>query len=186
MSRGDRNASPPIARLARPSTTAPARQFQANQRLSKGSPDGASQWPGVTPMARAASGEGRPDSGDLFEIGHAGAHHPLQSAEVLQQLAPLGRTESWNGFQDGFVVAARALAPVTGDRETMRLVADALDQPGCGRVSCGDVGLGDAMHEQPLLSRFAIGPLRHAHERQVAEPSEAFREAATEALHARR
>src|SRR5882724_9583112 len=75
-----------------------------------------------------ASSQCRPDSGDLFKVGGAGAHHTLQPPEVLQELAPLGGAQSRNGFEDRLVVAAGALAPVTGDREAMRFVADALYQ----------------------------------------------------------
>src|SRR5260370_13308963 len=101
-------------------------------------------------MIIKASSQCRPDSGDLFEVGDAGAHHALQPSEVLQELPPLGRAQSRNGFEDRLVVAAGPLAPVTGDREAMRFVANALYQPRCRRMRLWNVGLGDAMHEEPF------------------------------------
>jgi hypothetical protein len=41
-----------------------------------------------------ASGQRRPDSGDLFEIGHASAQHTLQASEVFQQSASLRRPQA--------------------------------------------------------------------------------------------
>ena len=75
-----------------------------------------------------ASRERCPDSRHLLEVGHPGAHHSLQSPEVLQELAPLGRAESRNHLEHGLVIAAGALAPVARDREPVRLVANPLDQ----------------------------------------------------------
>src|ERR1700680_2549313 len=80
-------------------------------------------------MIIKASSQCRPDSGDLFEVGDAGTHHALQPSEVLQELAPLGRAQPGDGFEDRLVIAASPLAPVPGDREAMRFVADALYQP---------------------------------------------------------
>ena len=54
---------------------------------------------------------------------------PCNAAEVLQQLAALRRAQARDGLQHRLVVAARTLAPVTGDREAVRLVAHPLDQP---------------------------------------------------------
>lgn len=45
------------------------------------------------------SGEGRPDSGDLFKIRDPRAQHPLKAPEVFQQLAALCRTESRDALQ---------------------------------------------------------------------------------------
>src|SRR5260370_42126689 len=53
-----------------------------------------------------ASSQCRPDSGNLFEVGGAGTQHALQPSEVLQELAPLGRSQSRNGFEDRLGVAA--------------------------------------------------------------------------------
>ena len=57
-----------------------------------------------------------------------GAHHSLQSAEMPQQRAALGRPEPGHDLEHRLVVAPRALAAVPGDGEAMRLVADALDE----------------------------------------------------------
>lgn len=73
-----------------------------------------------------ASGERCPDSGNLLEVSNAGAHDTLQSPEVLEELAALRRTQPRDDFQHRFVVTPRAFAAVAGDREPMRLVADAL------------------------------------------------------------
>ncbi len=75
------------------------------------------------------SRERRADTRNLFEVGDTGAHHALQAAEVFQQRAALGRPQSRNRLQHRFVITARAFSQVTGDSKSVRLVADALDQP---------------------------------------------------------
>ena len=75
-----------------------------------------------------ASRQGCPDSGHLLEVRDPGAHHPLQSPKVLQQLPPLGRSQTRYNFEYRFIVAPRALAPVAGDGESVSLVADALHE----------------------------------------------------------
>src|SRR5579872_3787720 len=117
-----------------------------------------------------ASGERRPDSGDLLEIGGAGTQYALHATEMLQERPPLRRPETWYGFQHRFVITARALAPMAGDREAMRLVPYPLHEPRGGRVSLRNAWLGDSVDEQPLLSGPPIRPLGDAHERKIAEP----------------
>jgi hypothetical protein len=75
-----------------------------------------------------ASGQGCPDSRHLLEVGHARAHHTLESSEVLEQLATLRGTQAGHDLQDRFVVAASTLAPMAGDSEAVRLVPNALNQ----------------------------------------------------------
>ena len=75
-----------------------------------------------------ASRERCPDSRNLLEVRHPGAHHSLQSPEVLQELPPLGRPQSGDHLEHRLVVAPGALAPVAGDREPVSLVADPLNQ----------------------------------------------------------
>jgi len=74
------------------------------------------------------SSESRPDSGDLFKIGNAGPQYALQPAEVFQQLAALRRSEARNALQDRLVVTLGALAPVSRNRETVRLIANPLQE----------------------------------------------------------
>src|SRR6185295_5173167 len=78
-----------------------------------------------------------------------------------------------------FVVAACAALAMSGDREPMRLVADALDHAqglrvgtGCDRPTSmrGGVTLAAAIHKQPLLPRLAVRTLRDAHQLEVTEP----------------
>jgi hypothetical protein len=75
-----------------------------------------------------ASSQGCPDSRHLFEVGDPGAHDALESAEVLQQFATLGRAKSRHDLQHRFVVATCTLTPMARDRESMRLVPNALNQ----------------------------------------------------------
>src|SRR6185437_11703144 len=108
-------------------------------------------------------------SGDLLEVRDAGAQYALEAAEMLQQRAPLGWAQARDGLQHRFVVAAGPLTPVSGDREAVRLVAHALDQPRCWRMRFRYARLGDALHEQAFLAGLAVRTLGHAHERDVAE-----------------
>src|SRR6185437_16090081 len=98
----------------------------------------------------------RSDTGHLGEVRHAGAHHPLQAAEMGEQRPAFGRPEPRNRLQHRLIVAARALAPMAGDRKTMRLVANALDQPRRGRVRLRYPRGGGTVDEEPLLSRAAV------------------------------
>jgi ribulose-5-phosphate 4-epimerase/fuculose-1-phosphate aldolase len=68
------------------------------------------------------------DAAHLHEIIHARAQYALESSELLQELAPACRPETGNRFKGGFIVTPRASPAMSGDSESMRLVADALDQ----------------------------------------------------------
>src|SRR5439155_19628315 len=70
----------------------------------------------------------RADSSHLREIDHSGAHHALQSAEVLQERPPPGGPESRDHLQHRLVVTAGTLAAMTRDREAGGLVANFLDE----------------------------------------------------------
>ena len=70
-----------------------------------------------------------PDPADRLQVVDPRTHQALYAAEVTQQRTPLRRTQAGNRFQHGFVVTARAPLAMTGDREAMRLVAYALDDP---------------------------------------------------------
>src|SRR5438105_9827081 len=116
------------------------------------------------------SGESRPDSGDLFKIGNAGPQYALQPTEVFQQLAALRRSEARNALQDRLVVTLGALAPVSRNGETVRLIANPLNQPRRRRVRFRNVRIRNPEDEQPLLPRFAVRPLGHTHERHIRKP----------------
>src|SRR5688572_3433219 len=68
------------------------------------------------------------DTAHLRKVVDTRPQYALQAAELLQQLPAARRAEPRNGFERRFVVPPGAPAPVTEDRETMRLVAHALDQ----------------------------------------------------------
>src|ERR1700733_12091645 len=74
------------------------------------------------------------DTGDCLEVGGASAQDALQTSKVPQQSAPLGRAKSRNRLQDRLIVTTRAAAAMATDREAMRFVAGALDDPRGGRA----------------------------------------------------
>ena len=79
-------------------------------------------------MLANTRGELAPDPGQrrqLFEIRLA---NPFQASEVREQRAPLGRADAGNVVERGVEPALRAQIAVEGDRETMRLVANVLQQ----------------------------------------------------------
>src|SRR5258708_13658275 len=121
-----------------------------------------------------ASGERRADSCDLVEIRHARAHDALQATEVLEQRPSLRGPESRDGFQHRLVVAARAALAMSADREAVSLIAYALNEPCRRRVALGRERCRRAVHEEPLLTGPAVGPLRDPDEGEiaVAEPGE--------------
>src|SRR5687768_9779143 len=110
-----------------------------------------------------------PDPRHSFEIVDTGAHEPLHSAEVFEQRAALRRPEPRDRFEHGFVVAARAALAMPRNRESMRLVANALNDAKRGRIGPGNDQwriVRGTMHEQTLLPRLAIRTLRDTDERQ--------------------
>ncbi len=70
----------------------------------------------------------RADSFGLCKIGDPCLEHALQPTEVLQQIAALGRPQARDGFEYRLLMAARAFAPMSLDREAVRFVPHALDQ----------------------------------------------------------
>jgi hypothetical protein len=74
-------------------------------------------------------GQRRADTGDPFEVCGAGSQDTLQPSEMAQQGAPFGRSQTRDGLQYRFVVAARPPSAVSADGKSMRFVADALDEP---------------------------------------------------------
>src|SRR5688572_25812689 len=69
------------------------------------------------------------DPCDFLYVRHSRAHDLLEAAKVLEQRAALRGAEPRYRLQHGFVVASRPFAPMAGNGEAMRLVANALDQP---------------------------------------------------------
>ena len=107
-------------------------------------------------------GELAPEAAYLYEIVDAGTQNPLQAAELLQQLASFHRPQARNGFEYRLAMAFRPLAPVSGDRESMRLVAHALDQVQGRGVRRQDNRRVPARQEQLLLARAPVGALGDA------------------------
>jgi hypothetical protein len=81
-----------------------------------------------TPRERCA------DTADLLEISGTGPQHALQSPEMAQQRAPFGGSQAGDRLQNGFVIAARAPAAMTGDGKSMSFIAYALDVPRSRRM----------------------------------------------------
>src|ERR1700722_8811973 len=73
-------------------------------------------------------GKVSPEATNLHEIVDAGTQYSLQAAELLQQLASFDGPQARNGLENRLVVTLRPFAPVSRDRETVRLVAHALNQ----------------------------------------------------------
>ena len=67
------------------------------------------------------------DSLGLCQVFGASAQYALQAAEMPQQFAPLGRPQTRYGFEDGFLMTARAALAVSGDGKAMRFIAHPLD-----------------------------------------------------------
>jgi hypothetical protein len=94
------------------------------------------------------------------KIVNAGSRNALQAAELAQQFAPFARPESRNRFEHGLRTRFGAPRAVSRNRESMRLVANALDQMQRRRIwRKGDRRV-LAWAEQTFLTRPAIGALR--------------------------
>jgi hypothetical protein len=72
-----------------------------------------------------------PEATNLNEVIDACTQYSLKAAELLQQLAPLDRSQSRDGFQDRLAVTFGAFSPMPCDRKSMRFVAHALNQVQC-------------------------------------------------------
>src|SRR5438046_6448268 len=104
----------------------------------------------------------RADSSHLREIDHSGAHHALQSAEVLQERPPPGGPESRDHLQHRLVVTAGTLAAMTGDREAVGLVANSLDETRSRRMTLGGPRPRCPVDAQPPLAHPRLGALGHS------------------------
>src|SRR6185503_19143690 len=102
------------------------------------------------------------DAMDLRQVVDTGACHALQPSELPQQLAALARPEPRDRLQHGMRPSLGAALPMTGDREAVRLVADALDKVQRRRIGGQDARLLFAGEEQALLPWPAIGALGDA------------------------
>jgi len=74
------------------------------------------------------------DTEDFLEVRGPRTQDALQSSKVPQQSAPLGRTQSRNRLQDGFIVATGTPTAMAADRKAVCLVADSLNHPRSGRM----------------------------------------------------
>ena len=100
-------------------------------RQSRISPVDRCRRPGAGPRPeRSDDGLGgtRADAGHLGDLGDAGRPQPLERAEVLEQRLAPRLAEPGYAVEGGVDHAARALLPVVGDREPVRLVAHPLQQ----------------------------------------------------------
>src|SRR5690349_15427121 len=110
-----------------------------------------------------------PDSAHRLEVVDTGPKQSLHAAEVTQERSSLGRTQSRHGFEHRFVVTTRAALAMSGDREAMCFVANALDYAQPSRIRARDDRTRIAMHDQAFLAGLSIRPLRHAHELETGK-----------------
>src|SRR5882672_2588023 len=107
------------------------------------------------------------DALDLRQVLDAGAHHALQPAEAREQLLAAFGADPGDAFQRRSSAPLGASRPVPGDGETVRLVANPLDQVQSGVVR------GKRHHAlaypQLLESWLSLRALGDAHERDVGE-----------------
>ena len=72
-----------------------------------------------------------PEAANLNEVINAGTQNPLKAAELLQQLAPLDRSQSRYGLEYRLAMSFGAFSAMPRDRKSMRFVAHALNQVQC-------------------------------------------------------
>ena len=94
------------------------------------------------------------DAVDLGELRFAGAEQLLAAAEMAQQLAPPGRADAGNAFQERGLAGLGASAAVAGDGEAVSFVAHLLQQvQGRGdRVQAQFPGLAAVAQDQGFLA----------------------------------
>ena len=120
--------------------------------------------------------QGRTDTGRALEIHPSGFEHTLQAPEVLQQSTTFGGSEAGNRLEYGLVESPRTPPTMTGDRESMRLVPQLLDQLQTDGLRAGNprwsLSLGgvELRKMDALLTRPAIGALGDADDRLCGEP----------------
>src|SRR5882762_11987028 len=73
-------------------------------------------------------GEVAADALDLRQVLDARAHHPLQPAEVREQLFAAFRSDSRDALERRRGASLGASRPVSGDGEAMRFFSNPLDQ----------------------------------------------------------
>src|ERR1700689_345488 len=79
-------------------------------------------------------GEFSPKAANLNEIINARTQYPLKAAELLQQLAPLHRSQPRNGFENRLAMTFGALFAMSCDCKAGLFVAHALNQVQCTGV----------------------------------------------------
>src|SRR6185312_471669 len=112
---------------------------------------------------------------NLAKVGDRGPLDLLQGAEMVQESAFARRSDAGNLLQARFADVLLAQLAVRADHETMRLVAQPLDeiQHGIARLELDRLALGQ---EQRLAAGIAVRPLCHPEQRDFghAEPVQDF------------
>lgn len=100
-------------------------------------------------------------SRNLLQISNSSAQHSGQPPKVRQQRPPTGRTKTRYSLEHRFTKAAGAAAAMAGDRETMCLITNALDQVQHRAVRWQRYSTIIARQVQSLLTHTPIRPLRY-------------------------
>src|SRR6185437_421234 len=108
------------------------------------------------------------DARDLAEVGDRGPLDLLQRSEVKQQGALAGRADTGNFLQTRFANVFLAQLAVRADHETVRFVAQPLDeiQNGVARLELDRLAVGQ---EQGFASGVAVRSFRHAQQRHLGQ-----------------
>src|ERR1700687_1986066 len=108
-----------------------------------------------------ALGERTADAFHACKIFDARGEHSLQAAEVLEKLLAPARSDGRNLLQARGGARLAAARAVAGNRETVCLVSDLLDQMGRRVVRGQPARLLLARHEKLLQARFPLFALGH-------------------------
>src|SRR3954464_13070142 len=99
------------------------------------------------------------DAVHFCKVVDARPHDPLQTTELPQQFPTFARPEPGHRLQDRVRACLGTALPMTGDREAVSLVADALDQMQRRRVGGEQARMFFARKEQAFLPGPAVGTL---------------------------
>src|ERR1700735_2482010 len=114
----------------------------------------------------------RADAVDLHQIGDRGALDRFKRAEIVQQRALAGRTDTGDLLQAGLPQIALAARPVRADRKTMRLVAQPFDKIE-HRIARRQLERVAAGKKESFAAGVAIRPLGDGDQRHLdAEPDQ--------------
>src|SRR3569623_2417680 len=116
-----------------------------------------------------ALGELAADAPYLAKIFHPGARYILQPAELREQLAAALGPEAGDVFQRGTIAGLAAPLAMAGARETVRFVADLLDEMQCRRVGRQYKRLPLLRQDQRLQSGAPRLPIRDAHDERALD-----------------